>query len=74
MKEELARFSAKDKEGRVFKIVAYQNYVTHRPVYGLPVVLKGDMEYWTDSGLPVEKLDSETYRIAKAKEKVTKFY
>lgn len=74
MKEESARFAARDKEGRVFRIVAYQNYVTHRPVYGNPVILKGDMEYWTDSGLPVEKLDSETYRIVQCKEKITKFY
>ena len=74
MKEEFARFAAKDKDGRVFKVVAYQSYVTHRPVYGRPVVLKGDKEYWTDTGLPVEKLDSETYRIARCREKITKFY
>jgi hypothetical protein len=74
MKEEFSRFSARDKEGRVFRIVVYQNYVTHQSVHGRPVVLKGDMEYWTDSGLPVEKLDSETYQIMQGREKITKFY
>jgi hypothetical protein len=73
-KVEFARFPAKDKHGRVFTVVGFQNYVSHNPVYGSPVILKGDVEYWTDSGLPVRQIDSETYRIVTSKETITRFY
>ena len=71
-KVEFERFEAMDKDGRLFKISGYQYYVTYAPVYGQPVVLKGDMEYWTDSGMPVRKIDSKTYRIAATKETITR--
>ncbi len=73
-KEELTRFAARDRAGRTFNIIAYQNYVIHKPVYGSQVTLKADMEYWTDNGLPVMKLDSETFRIATNKETITRYY
>lgn len=45
---------------------------TYAPVYGQPVVLKGDIEYWTDTGMPVRKVDSKTYRIDTTKETLTR--
>jgi hypothetical protein len=73
-KVEFARFPARDKDGRVFNIIGYQYYISHNPVYGTPVLLKGDIEYWTDTGLPVRKIDSESFRIATTRETITRFY
>ena len=74
MKEriEIERFQAKDKDGQTFNIIGYQYYITHSPVYGVPVVLKGDIEYWTDAGLPVKKIDSRRFRIFETKETITR--
>jgi hypothetical protein len=72
-KVEIERFEARDKDGQIFRIIGYQYFITHAPVYGQPVVLKGDVEYWTDSGLPVRKIDSTTYRVATTKETITRF-
>ena len=73
-KVELTRFAAKDGGGRIFNIIAYQYYINHRNDDGNAVIVKGDVEYWTDTGLPVRKIDSETFRIATTKETVTRFY
>ncbi|MES2624068.1 MAG: hypothetical protein V4628_02195 [Pseudomonadota bacterium] len=70
-KVEFERFEATDEDGQVFTIIGYQYFITHKPVYGVPVVLKGDMEYWTDTGLPVRKIDSHKFRIVTAAETIT---
>ena len=71
-KVEFERFQAKDKDGQVFNIIGYQNYITYSPVYGVPVVLKGDLEYWTDTGLRVTKVDSRAFRISQSEEETTR--
>ena len=74
-KVEFARFPTKSLDGRIFIIIGYQYYMSSdAPAHGLPVLLKGDIEYWTDSGLPVRKIDSETYRVATSKETLSRFY
>ena len=73
-KVELARFAAKDSGGRIFNLIAYQYYLTQPNADGQQVLIKGDIEYWTDTGLPVRKIDSETFRIATTKETITRFY
>ncbi len=72
-KVEFERFSAKDKHGRIHHLIGYQVYITYAPVYGQPVVLKGDIEYWTDTGLPVRKIDERTFRVSASKETITRF-
>ncbi len=73
-KVEFARFPTKSKDGRIFTIIGYQYYVSSTPAHGLPVLVKGEIEYWTDSGLPVRKIDSETYRVATSRETLMRFY
>ncbi len=73
-KVESARFAAKDSGGRIFTIIAYQYYTTHRTDGGNNVDTRGELEYWTDTGLPVRKIDSETFRIATTKETIVRFY
>lgn len=73
-KVESARFTARDGAGRIFTIIAYRYYAHRSDDDGHTVVTKGELEYWTDTGLPVRKIDSETFRIATTKETVTRFY
>jgi hypothetical protein len=72
-KVEFERLQAKDKDGVVFNIIGYQYLITHTPVYGRPIVLRGDIEYWTDSGLPARKIDARTFRIYTVQETSTRF-
>jgi hypothetical protein len=40
MKEkiEFARFQAKDKDSRLFNIIGYRYFITHKPVDGIAVI------------------------------------
>ncbi|MES2625208.1 MAG: hypothetical protein V4628_08010 [Pseudomonadota bacterium] len=68
MRQECARFSAKNNAGTVFNVIAYQNYVVHKPLYGNPMVLESGVEFWTDTGLQLAQIDGEKFRIAMTKE------
>ncbi len=73
-KVEFECFDATDAEGQTYKIFGYQCYITHAPVYGQPVVLKGDVEYWTACGKPVLKIDSKTFRVLAASENISHIF
>ncbi len=76
MKErvEFVRFAAKNASGLIFTVIGYQYFVSHNPLYGLPVRLKAEVEYWTDAGTLLIQIDTDTYRFQASKEIITRLY
>ncbi|MDD4874574.1 MAG: hypothetical protein PHE15_06355 [Dehalococcoidales bacterium] len=71
-KLEINRFSAKKDKGKTYTIVEYQDVSPggdfDRPLYKVASLIS----YQTSTGLPVNKIDNETFQILQTQEFVKK--
>jgi hypothetical protein len=64
-REEIDRFQAKDDEGNTFTVIEYQNIVKTTLINRPDSIMRGTKAHILSTGLNVEFIDDETFKIVK---------